>query len=139
LRCARAAREPRRIRGADPRGARPPVRAGARVVAAVARAVRQPRGAAVRRARVHLSVPRGARGDAGADAGDRQGNAVKRSLGMDESGHGYDDVAIGDTFSRSITITDTHLVLGAGLIGDFNPHHVNAEYEKGPPIGHPTL
>jgi len=60
---------------------------------------------------------------------------VKRSLGMDESGHGYDDVAIGDTFSRSITITDTHLVLGAGLIGDFNPHHVNDEYAKGSRFG----
>ena len=54
---------------------------------------------------------------------------------MDESGHEYGDVAIGDTFSRSITITDTHLVLGAGLIGDFNPHHVNDEYAKGSRFG----
>ena len=50
---------------------------------------------------------------------------------MDDSGHWYDDVRTGDVFSRSITITDTHLVLGAGLIGDFNPHHVNDEYAKG--------
>jgi len=55
---------------------------------------------------------------------------VRKSLGMDASGHAFDDVAVGDTFSRSITITDTHLVLGAGLIGDFNPHHVNDEYAK---------
>jgi acyl dehydratase len=49
---------------------------------------------------------------------------------MDDTGHWYDEVRIGETFSRSITITDTHLVLGAGLIGDFNPHHVNDEYAK---------
>ena len=60
---------------------------------------------------------------------------MKKSLGMDASGHAFDDVAVGDTFSRSITITDTHLVLGAGLIGDFNPHHVNDEYAKGSRFG----
>jgi len=51
-------------------------------------------------------------------------------LGMDASGRWYDDVESGETFSRSITITETHLVLGAGLIGDFNPHHVNDEFAK---------
>ena len=29
-----------------------------------------------------------------------------------------------------MTITDVHLLLGAGLIGDFNPHHVDDEYAK---------
>jgi len=51
-------------------------------------------------------------------------------LGMDASGRWYDEVKRGDMFSRSITITETHLVLGAGLIGDFNPHHVNDEFAK---------
>jgi acyl dehydratase len=51
-------------------------------------------------------------------------------LGFDGSGRCYDDVAVGDAFSRTITITDTHLVVGAGLIGDFNPHHVDDEYAK---------
>jgi len=54
---------------------------------------------------------------------------------MDDSGHWYDDVRVGDVFHRSITITDTHLVLGAGLIGDFNPHHVNDEYAKASRFG----
>ena len=54
---------------------------------------------------------------------------------MDGSGRWYDEVKIGESFSRSITITDTHLVLGAGLIGDFNPHHVNDEYAKGSRFG----
>ena len=60
---------------------------------------------------------------------------MTRGLGMDASGTWYDEVAIGATFSRSITITETHLVLGAGLIGDFNPHHVNDEYAKGSRFG----
>lgn len=49
---------------------------------------------------------------------------------MDESGRWYDEVRVGDTFRHSITVTETHLVLGAGLIGDFNPHHMNEEYAK---------
>jgi 3-hydroxybutyryl-CoA dehydratase len=64
----------------------------------------------------------------------REGD-VTRGLGMDGSGHWYDDVGIGDTFARSITITDTHIVLSAGLIGDFNPHHVNDEYAKATRFG----
>ncbi len=60
---------------------------------------------------------------------------MRAGLGMDDSGHAYDEVAVGDSFSRSITITDTHLVLGAGLIGDFNPHHVNDEYAKSSRFG----
>jgi len=47
---------------------------------------------------------------------------------MDGSGTFFDDVAIGDTFSRTITMTDTHIVINAGLIGDFNPHHVDDVY-----------
>ena len=60
---------------------------------------------------------------------------MTRGLGMDASGAWYDDVAVGDTFSRTVTVTDTHLVLGAGLIGDFNPHHVDDEYAKGTRFG----
>ena len=49
---------------------------------------------------------------------------------MDDSGKWFDDLHLGDAFSRTLTITDTHLVLGAGLIGDWNPHHVNDEYAR---------
>jgi 3-hydroxybutyryl-CoA dehydratase len=56
-------------------------------------------------------------------------------LGMDGSGRWYDEVTCGEVFSRSITITETHLVLGAGLIGDFNPHHVNEEFAKSSRFG----
>ena len=60
---------------------------------------------------------------------------MTRGLGMDASGAWYDEVAVGDSFSRSVTVTDTHLVLGAGLIGDFNPHHTDDEYAKGTRFG----
>ena len=56
-------------------------------------------------------------------------------LGIDGSGRWYDEVENGETFSRTITITDTHLVLGAGLIGDFNPHHVNDAFAKASRFG----
>ena len=49
---------------------------------------------------------------------------------MDGSGKHFDEVAIGTTFASTLTITETHLVLGAGLIGDFNPHHANEVYAK---------
>ncbi len=49
---------------------------------------------------------------------------------MDECGVWYDDVRVGDTFSRTLTITDAHLVAGAGLIGDFNPHHTSDTFAK---------
>jgi acyl dehydratase len=50
--------------------------------------------------------------------------------GQDGSGRWYDDVRPGERFARTLTITDTHIVLGAGLIGDFNPHHVDDLYAR---------
>jgi acyl dehydratase len=54
---------------------------------------------------------------------------------MHGAGQWFDDVAVGDRFSSRMTITETHLVLGAGLIGDFNPHHVDEEYARGSRFG----
>ena len=58
---------------------------------------------------------------------------------IEGSGRGFADVRVGDSFSRALTITETHIVMGAGLIGDFNPHHVNAEYAKRNRFGTPIL
>ena len=55
------------------------------------------------------------------------------------SGAWFDDVRVGDTFASALTVTETHIVLGAGLIGDFNPHHVNAEFAKTTRFGTPIL
>lgn len=45
-------------------------------------------------------------------------------------GKWYDDVAVGDRFGTSVTVTEAHLVLGSGLFGDFNPLHVDEEFAK---------
>ena len=42
-----------------------------------------------------------------------------------QAGRGYDEVAVGDAFETSMTLTETHIVLAAGLFNDFNPLHVN--------------
>ena len=42
----------------------------------------------------------------------------------------WDDFKIGDKASHSKTITETDIVLFAGISGDFNPLHVNDEYAK---------
>jgi 3-hydroxybutyryl-CoA dehydratase len=59
--------------------------------------------------------------------------------GLIGSGRWFDDVHVGDTFSSALTITETHIVVGAGLIGDTNPHHMNAEYAKASRFGTPIL
>lgn len=43
-------------------------------------------------------------------------------------GKWYDEVAIGESFGASLTVTEAHLVLGAGMFGDFNPLHVDEEF-----------
>ena len=45
-------------------------------------------------------------------------------------GKWYDEVRIGETFGSSLTVTETHLVLGAGMFGDFNPLHVDEEFAR---------
>jgi len=45
-------------------------------------------------------------------------------------GKWYEDVAVGERFGTSVTVTEAHLVLGSGLFGDFNPLHVNEEFAK---------
>ncbi|MGH8752478.1 MAG: MaoC family dehydratase [Burkholderiales bacterium] len=45
-------------------------------------------------------------------------------------GKWYDEVAVGDSFGSSLTVTETHLVLAAGMFGDFNPLHVDEEFSK---------
>jgi acyl dehydratase len=45
-------------------------------------------------------------------------------------GKWYDDLAVGERFGTSLTVTEAHLVLGSGMFGDFNPLHVNEEFAK---------
>src|SRR6266536_630058 len=49
---------------------------------------------------------------------------------MHVQGKWFDEVELGERFCGRMTITETHLVVGADLIGDFNPHHVDDEYAR---------
>ena len=40
----------------------------------------------------------------------------------------YDDIKVADEASLCLTITETHIVMYAGLTGDVNPVHVDAEH-----------
>lgn len=60
---------------------------------------------------------------------------MSRGPAADGNGLAFDAVVVGDAFTSSMTVTETHLVLGAGLIGDFNPHHVNETYARGARYG----
>ena len=44
------------------------------------------------------------------------------------TGKGFSELAIGNEFETSSTLTETHIVLGAGLFNDFNPLHVNQAF-----------
>jgi len=45
-------------------------------------------------------------------------------------GKWYDEVKVGERFGTCVTVTEAHLVLAAGLFGDFNPLHVNEELAR---------
>jgi 3-hydroxybutyryl-CoA dehydratase len=50
-------------------------------------------------------------------------------------GKWYDETRVGDSFSSALTVTETHLVLAAGMFGDFNPLHVDEEFSKNSRFG----
>jgi acyl dehydratase len=50
-------------------------------------------------------------------------------------GRGYNEIKIGDCYESTMTLTETHIVLGAGLFGDMNPLHVNETFGKGNRFG----
>ncbi len=50
----------------------------------------------------------------------------------------FDDIKPGDVFhSPTRTITETDVVMFAGMTGDINPLHVDHEYARGTPFGKP--
>jgi 3-hydroxybutyryl-CoA dehydratase len=49
---------------------------------------------------------------------------------MSQIGKTFEEIRIGDAAQISKTITEADIVLYAGLTGDFNPMHVDAEFAK---------
>jgi len=50
-------------------------------------------------------------------------------------GKHYDETKVGEAFSSSLTVTETHLVMASGLFGDFNPLHVDEQHARGSRFG----
>jgi len=51
------------------------------------------------------------------------------------AGKSYDEVDVGEQFTDALTVTETHLVMAAGMFGDFNPLHVNQQYSESTRFG----
>lgn len=47
----------------------------------------------------------------------------------------FGELREGDSYKNSWTLTETHIVLGAGLFNDFNPLHVNQEFASSSRFG----
>lgn len=42
----------------------------------------------------------------------------------------FNEIEVGDKFGNSLTVTDTHIMLGCGMFGDFNPLHCDDEFVR---------
>jgi 3-hydroxybutyryl-CoA dehydratase len=49
---------------------------------------------------------------------------------MQYSGKSFNDIEVDEIFESQLTVTESHIVLGAGLFGDFNPLHVSDQFCK---------
>lgn len=50
-------------------------------------------------------------------------------------GKRYSELVVGQSFTESMHISEAHLSLGAALIGDFNPLHVDGAFARGSRYG----
>lgn len=55
---------------------------------------------------------------------------AKRGMQMPFDGKYYDRINVGESFTETLHVTDAHLLLGARLIGDFNPLHVDRAFAE---------
>jgi len=47
---------------------------------------------------------------------------------MQYSGKSFSEIEIDEFFESQLTVTESHIVTGAGLFGDFNPLHVSDQF-----------
>ncbi len=58
---------------------------------------------------------------------------------MQYSGKSFSEIEIDNFFESQLTVTESHIVTGAGLFGDFNPLHVSDLYCKNTRFGRTIL
>jgi 3-hydroxybutyryl-CoA dehydratase len=56
---------------------------------------------------------------------------MSRQISSSRQGRYLEDMAIGDSADFSKTVTETDILMYAGVSGDTNPVHVDAEYAQG--------
>ena len=54
---------------------------------------------------------------------------------MKYSGNSFSELAIDEIFESQLIVTESHIVTGAGLLGDFNPLHVSDQYYENTRFG----
>ncbi|MBI2194529.1 MAG: hypothetical protein HYU36_21330 [Planctomycetes bacterium] len=54
-------------------------------------------------------------------------------------GRWFDDLAIGDSFSDRMTVTEAHFLAGCALYKDYNPVHTDDEFARGTRFGRRIL
>jgi acyl dehydratase len=52
-----------------------------------------------------------------------------------ENGKTFEEIEVGEAFSGRMTVSEAHIVLAAGIFGDFAPLHVDEEFAKGTRFG----
>ncbi|MCS5559998.1 MAG: MaoC/PaaZ C-terminal domain-containing protein, partial [Oceanospirillaceae bacterium] len=50
-------------------------------------------------------------------------------------GKAFDEIDLNEHFGASLTVTELHIGMGAGMFGDFNPLHVNEQFSKNTRFG----
>lgn len=46
------------------------------------------------------------------------------------AGKGFNEIEVGETFGNSLTVSESHIMQGCGMFGDFNPLHADEEFCK---------
>ena len=58
---------------------------------------------------------------------------------MQYAGKSFSEIDVEESFESQLTVTESHIVTGAGLFGDFNPLHVSDLYCKSTRFGRRIL
>lgn len=58
---------------------------------------------------------------------------------MHLKGKGFIEIAVGERFGATLTVTESHIVQACGMFGDFNPVHSNQQFAEATLFGRRVL